>query len=159
MHGGSGYPSRVTAGRDIDRLHEELEELFSELWRGPRLAAQRRGFRPHVDAFRTDDPPELRIVVELAGVDPEDMEIVVAGRDLVLSGIRRRPGADPAGRPSYYQVEIEHGPFERRIRLPENADPGEARATYQRGLLTIVVPLAARVAPSARVLIPVKRAP
>ncbi|MER3408957.1 MAG: hypothetical protein C4305_02875 [Thermoleophilia bacterium] len=148
----------MTAGRDIDRLHEELDQLFSDLWRGPRLAAQRPGFRPHVDAFRTDDPPELRIVVELAGVDPEEVEIVVADRDLVLSGVRRRPGADPSSRPSYYQVEIEHGPFERRIRLPEDADAARAKATYQRGLLTIVVPLVSRAAPSAKVSIPIKRA-
>lgn len=146
----------MAAGRDIDRLHEELEELFAELWRGPRLAAHRPGFRPHVDTFRTDDPPELRIVIDLAGVDPAEVEVVVTGRDLVVSGVRHRPGPDPACRPSYYQMEIEHGPFQRRIRLPEDADPSGARATYQRGLLTVVLPIATRPARSAKVSIPVR---
>ncbi len=146
----------MAAGSDFDRLQEEVEELFAELWRGPRLAAHRPGFRPHVDTFRTDEPPELRIVVDLAGVDPEEVEIVVAGRELVISGVRRRPGPDPACRPSYYQMEIEHGPFRRRIRLPDDADPSGARATYQRGLLTVVLPLVTRPLPSARVSIPVR---
>lgn len=144
--------------RDIDRLHEELEELFAELWRGPRLAFQRPGFRPHVDTFRTDDPPELRIVVDLAGVDPAEVDLVVAGSELVVSGVRRRPGPDPQRRPSYYQMEIEHGPFERRIRLPDDADPSGAKATYARGLLTIVLPIATGPTRAAKVSIPVRTA-
>jgi len=146
----------MAGGRDIDRLHEELEELFAELWRGPRLTAHRPGFRPHVDTFRTDDPPELRIVVDLAGVDPAEVEIVVAGRELLVSGLRRRPGPDPECRPSYYQMEIEHGPFERRIRLPEDADASGAKATYARGLLTVVLPIAPRPTRAAKVSIPVR---
>jgi HSP20 family protein len=148
----------MAPGRDIERLHEDLEELFAELWRGPRLAARQPGFRPHVDVYRTEEPPELHIVVELAGVDPEEVEIVVAGQDLVLSGLRRRPGPDPACRPSYYQMEIEHGPFARRVRLPDDADASQAKATYTRGLLTVVLPIAARPPRSAKVSIPVRAA-
>ena len=54
---------------DIDRLHEEIQELIDELWQAPRFAGGRRGFRPQVDCIRSEDPPALHVVVELPGVD------------------------------------------------------------------------------------------
>ena len=54
----------------MDRLQDEIEELFADLWQVPRFTGLRRGFRPAVDCFRSDDPPELVVVVELAGRRP-----------------------------------------------------------------------------------------
>lgn len=140
--------------RDIDRLHEELEALVDDLWRLPRFAGPRRGFRPQVDVVRTDDPPRLTVVVDLAGVAPEDVEIAVLDRTLVVTG-ERRP-ARPDGPCSYHQLEIEYGSFQRRVTLAENVDVDGAHATYERGLLTIVFPLAERPAPTARISISVR---
>ena len=39
-------------------------------------------------------------------------------------------------------MEIEYGSFQRRIALAEDVDPERAEATYERGLLTVVMPLA-----------------
>jgi len=128
--------------KDIERLQEELEELFDDLWRVPRFAGLRRGFRPQVDCFRTDDPAELRIVVELAGIDPNDVALRLADGDLLIAGVRRRPS--PRGRMSFQLMEIDYGPFQRRIPLAEPIDASKARATYERGLLTIVLPVAER---------------
>jgi HSP20 family protein len=140
--------------RDIGRLQDELEELFAELWPGPRFAGVRRGFRPHVDVFRTDEPPALTVVAELAGVDPKAVELVLLEQTLVIAGRRARPHLDR--RPSYYQLEIEDGVFERRIVLPEAVEASAVRATYERGLLTIVLPIAAQSPPNLRVSIPVR---
>ena len=126
--------------RDVGRLQEELEELFSDLWRVPGFAGLLRGFRPHVDCYRSDEPPAVTVVVDLAGIDPGDVEILVTDRTVVVSGERRRPGL--ACRVSYRQMEIEYGPFQRRISLAEDVDPGSAEATYERGLLKVVLPLA-----------------
>jgi HSP20 family protein len=133
----------VAGRRDIKRLQTELDELFEDLWRGPWFTGQRSGFRPRVDTFVTGDPAELTIVVELAGVDPADVSLVVAGDILVVSGHRRLgPGSECTA--SWYQVEIARGHFERRVRLPANADAAAAHATFTRGLLTIVLPLTPR---------------
>ena len=137
----------MTERRGIERLHEELEELFDDLWGLPRFGRPRRGFRPRVDVFRTAEPPELTIVVDLAGVDPDDVHLVVVDSTLVVQGIR--PRREPDSPRSYYYLEIEHGPFERRIALPEGLDAERASATYERGLLTIVIPVAQR--PTARI--------
>jgi HSP20 family protein len=136
--------------RDVNRLQQELEELFSDMWQVPGFAGLRRGFRPHVDCYRSEEPPSVTVVVDLAGIDPADVEIAVAERTLVVSGERRRPTL--ACRVSYHQMEIEYGPFQRRISLAEDVDPSAAEAKYEQGLLTVVMPLAQKP-PSGRVSI------
>lgn len=144
----------VTGRRDIDRLQDELEDLFHDLWRVPRFSGMRRGFRPQVDCFRTDKPPELVVLVELPGVEPSDVHLAVADRTLVIAGERRQPPGET--RRSFYQMEIEYGPFQRRLALPEEIDTSRASASYERGLLRIVFPIEPKPAPAGPVSIPVR---
>jgi HSP20 family molecular chaperone IbpA len=125
--------------RDIDRLQGEIEELFADLWTVPSYSGIRAGLRPQVDCFRTDDPPALTVVVELAGIDPDTLRIVIGERRLSVAGERPRPGG---GSRRYEQMEIEYGPFERRVQLTEAVAAGEATAAYENGMLTISLPLA-----------------
>ena len=136
----------------LDRLQSEVQELIDELWQVPRFSGLRRGFRPQVDVIRTDDPPEYRVVVELAGVDSETLRIFADDQMLVVAGTR---SPDHGGR--YFHMEIEHGPFQRRIQFAEQVDPAGARAEYKRGLLTVTLPIAEREQPQAKVSIQIGR--
>jgi HSP20 family protein len=127
-----------------DKLHEEIEELFADLWQVPRFAGLHRGFRPNVDSFHTDDPHELTVVVELPGVDPASLHVLVDERALVITGERERPKAQGA---VYQQMEIEYGPFRRQVRLSEDVDPERANASYERGMLTVTLPIPDQPAP------------
>ena len=109
-----------------------------ELWEVTRFSGQRRGFVPQCDCYRTDDPPALHLLFELPGVDPAAVQIVAVGTTLVVSGVRERPHPNAA---LYHQVEIEYGPFERRIELAEDVDTDAAAATYEAGILRLEVPL------------------
>src|ERR1700751_5967527 len=110
------------------------------LWEVTRFPGQRRGFQPQCDCYRTDDPPALHLVLELPGVDPAAVRIVAAGTALVVSGVRERP--HPVGAASYRQIEIEYGPFERRIELAEDLDASGVTTTYEAGMFRIQVPVA-----------------
>jgi HSP20 family protein len=134
---------------DIDRLHDEIRELVDDLWQVPRFVAGRRGFRPNVDCIRSQDPPALHVVVELPGVDPAAIKVIAADRVLVVSGERRRPALH--GR--YQQMELEYGHFERRISLAEPIDTATATARFEKGLLTVVLPIAAQAPKRERVTI------
>jgi HSP20 family protein len=136
---------------DIDRLHDEIKELVDELWHLPRFAGGRTGFRPQADCIRSEDPAALQVVVELPGVDPASLNVVAADRVLVVAGERRRPPI--SGR--YRQLEIEYGPFQRRIPLEEPVDTAAASARYEDGVLTVVLPIAARRPKQERVAIDV----
>ena len=111
------------ARRDIDRLQGEIEELFADLWQVPRFSGLRHGFRPAVDCFVTDDPHQLVVVVELAGVDPESIEIGFAERTLTISGQRARPRVEGQ---VYQQAEIDVRP----LRAP---DPARTRHRARLG--------------------------
>ena len=140
--------------RDIDKLQSEIQELFADLWQMPRFAGQRRGFRPQVDCYRTPDPPELTVLIELPGVDPESVELVVAARTLSIAGERTRPRCTGQ---TYQQMELDYGPFRRQVQLGADVDVARARAVYERGILKVVLPLAERAPEGARVSIEVTR--
>jgi len=123
----------------VDKLHEEIETLFADLWQVPRFSGLRPGFRPNVDSYHTDDPHQLTVVIELPGVDPDSIDIVVGERALAVSGDRPRP---KVGGGVYQQMEIEYGPFRRLVRLPEDVDPEQARAEFDRGMVTVTLPIA-----------------
>jgi HSP20 family molecular chaperone IbpA len=142
------------ARRDIDRLQGEIEELFADLWQVPRFAGIRNGFRPAVDCFFTEEPPQLVVVVELAGVDAESIELAVEQRALTISGSRPRPRV--AGQ-VYQQAEIEYGRFERRIQLERDIDTAAASAAYEAGMLRVTLPVAERVPVGSAVVIVVRR--
>ena len=140
--------------RHIGDLQGEIQELFEDLWQVPRFSGIRHGFRPQVDCYRTEDPPTLHVVLELPGVDPDSVQVVATGRTLVVAGDRERPQPEGA---RYQQIEIEYGPFERRIELGDAIDTSRASATYDAGMLRIDLPLAQQPPRRAHVPIDVRR--
>jgi HSP20 family protein len=140
--------------RNFGDLQGEVQELFADMWQVPGFTGMRRGYRPQGDCFRTDDPPALHVVLELPGADPASIVVLVAGRSFTVSGVRERPML-PGAR--YQQMEIEYGPFQRRIELGEDVDADRATAAYERGLLRIVLPLATRARTQTQITIEVRR--
>jgi HSP20 family protein len=143
------------ARRDVDKLQEEIEELFADLWQVPRFSGLRHGFRPNLDCFHTDDPHALTVVVELPGVAAESVRVVVGERVLAIAGERTRPKVQ--GR-VYQQMEIEYGAFERQVRLVEDVDPTRAQARFEQGVLTIELPVVEQPVAAGRITIVVERA-
>ena len=135
-------------------LKDEIDELFADLWQVSRLSGVRRGFRPNLDSFRSPDPPAFTVVVELPGIDPDKVHITATDGALVISGERSRRPAE--GR-VYQQIEIEYGPFERVVQLPNDVDLSQAEARYDRGLLTIQIPIAEKAVRAESVPIEIRR--
>jgi HSP20 family protein len=145
----------VEKRRDAEHAAEEIEQLFADLWQVfPFSRSLRRGYRPEVDVYRSDDPALLVVQVELPGIDPADVQLVASPQALLIAGERRRP--KDGGH--YQQMEIDYGPFQRQITLAEDVDPEQATATYERGMLTVRLPLTPRRTPQERVAIVVRTA-
>jgi HSP20 family molecular chaperone IbpA len=143
----------VEKRRDFEHAADEIEQLFADLWQVfPFSRSLRRGYRPQVDVYRSEDPPTLTVQIELPGVDPDDVQLVASPQALLIAGERRRP--KDCGH--YQQLEIDYGPFQRQITLSEDVDPEEANATYERGILTVRLPIAPRPAPRESVSIVVR---
>jgi HSP20 family protein len=78
------------------------------------------------------------VVVELAGVSEEDIEILVSENIFIIRGERRNTGF--AGRKIYHQMEITSGPFERAVLLPSKVNAAQSNASYKNGLVEVVIP-------------------
>jgi len=142
----------VDKRRDLEDAAEEIEQLFADLWQVfPFSRGLRRSYRPQVDVYRSEDPPGVTILIELPGVDPSEVQLVASPRALLIAGERRRPR--DCGH--YQQMEIDYGPFQRQVTLDEDVDPEEATASYERGILTVRLPIAPRPAPRDSVAIKV----
>ncbi|MEK7683897.1 MAG: Hsp20/alpha crystallin family protein [Verrucomicrobiota bacterium] len=92
---------------------------------------------PNTDVYATDGG--LVIKVELAGMRREDLELVVEGNCVKISG--HRPDGCRAPKCKFLVMEINYGAFESVIELPDGYDLSLARAAYQNGFLRVDVPL------------------
>jgi HSP20 family protein len=57
----------------------------------------------------------------------------------------------------YQQMEIEYGPFQRQVHLAEDVDPERAVARFERGVLTVELPVVEQAVPQGRYRITVER--
>jgi len=123
-----------------DDLHREVLRVFADACT-PRSQRPlgKLGYCPPADVFYEAQTDEVVVRFELPGVDRNEIDLFVDRRQLVISGERRFPVAP--GR-SYQQVEIDYGPFDRRIRLGVDIDPDRTSATYEQGVLEVRLALA-----------------
>ncbi|MCP4229406.1 MAG: Hsp20/alpha crystallin family protein [bacterium] len=116
--------------KDIDRLFERLYAM------SPAVAAPyRRTFVPSADIFETED--ELVFKLDLAGIDKENLTIVLENRILTVQGRRLEEMHEDTT--YYYQIEIEYGHFRRVFDLPYYILAEEAQAVYREGFLYILM--------------------
>jgi len=88
-----------------------------------------------VDVYQTNG--ELIIQSTIAGVKPEELEVVAQGDVVTIKGKRERVENEER---NYFYQECYWGPFSREIILPVEADTARAEASMVEGILTIRIP-------------------
>ncbi len=123
---------------EIGAIQREMERLLDHYAgaKPPLVQFAKHAFEPSVDVYETES--EVVIVVDLAGVDKEKLQISADRKTIIIRGQRSKPGSGL--RRSYYLMEIATGFFERTIPLPVTADPAKAEANYRDGMMEIVIP-------------------
>jgi HSP20 family protein len=92
-------------------------------------------WHPHCDIYETNE--EYRIIMELAGVDKNTINITASGDHLRISG--ERNVVNPTCSLCYHNMEIETGQYERLIPLPSTPIESEnPKVTYENGMLVII---------------------
>ena len=92
---------------------------------------------PHTDVFVSD--AGLTVLVELAGVRKEDLELSFEGGRLGIKGDRPHPFSGDRDSATHLTEEIKCGRFETVIEVPHAYDTAQAKAAYQNGFLRIEV--------------------
>lgn len=119
-------------------LRSEMDRLFDTFLREPfgawdwPLASPGR-WSPTVDIAESDEGVTVR--AELPGIDPKELDVSVAGNQLVLSGEKRESTEDKGK--DFYHSESRYGAFRRSVRLPEGVDSENVDAQYANGVLTL----------------------
>src|SRR3954471_367345 len=124
---------------NFERMRREMDELFGDVLDRGFAPRRRGGFSPAVDVYYASDPPRAVVRADLAGIDPNQVQLEVTGRELILSG--HRETETPSDDRVYQQLESEWGPFRRVVSLGAEVDAYAANATYEDGILTVELPL------------------
>jgi len=128
----------VWKNKEMDKMKRDVERLFDRLWMefGSTLSSGLTTLGPSLDISETEESVVVR--VELPGVDPDDVQISVTGQTLHLHGEKKlervRNGAH------FHRVERHFGSFSRNVELPCPVEVEDIEATYEKGVLMIVMP-------------------
>jgi len=95
------------------------------------------GWSPPVNAYRCRDG--FAICVDLAGVDREQIELSIERQRLLIRGQRMpaEPGSSEGPPLQVLALEIDHGPFERELALPEEVETDRVEVEQRNGLLWV----------------------
>jgi len=100
------------------------------------------GWSPALDLYESGD--NVVAVVELPGMRKEDIDISLHDGTLTISGERKRESANGE---KAQRTERYVGTFRRSITLPTRVDAGKVGATYQDGILKVILPKAEEAKP------------
>lgn len=123
---------------EMSRLNREMDRLLSGT-----QSVSRAGVFPPLNLY--DDGESIVIRAEVPGVDPKELEINATVNSLTIKGERKRPDIDEKA--SFHRRERDHGTFSRSINLPQEIDPGKVQASYNLGVLEVLLPKAEETKP------------
>jgi len=107
-------------------------EMFARMHSPYVLPSDHRWF-PLVDVFETDE--DFIVILDISHIDPKDIEIIYKNMMLHVKGIRRE--LTEFKKRHYHKMEIDYGPFERKIDVPAAIDEQNIKTKYKDGFLRI----------------------
>jgi HSP20 family protein len=118
-------------------LRDAMNRMFDDsLFSG---VADTRTARLPLDAYTTDD--DIVVQVAVPGTNPDDVEITFEGDSLTIRGHT----GERIENVNYIFAERFHGEFSRTLRLNVPIEGDKIEATFENGILTVVLPKAEAV--------------
>ncbi len=124
--------------RDLLSIQDRMNQLFNET-RAMREEGEegfcKGNWSPPVDIYESGSDVVLK--AEIPGISQDEIEIKIEDDTLVLKGERKfRKKTDDE---NYYRIERSYGTFVRSFTLPNSVDQDDVKATYEDGVLKIVM--------------------
>lgn len=122
---------------NIATLQDRINRLFEDAF--PRTADDNEDlsagavWRPYTDIFETESG--VTILVDLPGVDKEDVSVEVKDNVLSIKGSRTCEEAVDEGK--YYRRERSFGSFQRSFGMRGAIAPEKIKASFKNGVLRI----------------------
>ena len=149
---------------DMERLKEDLGHTWRRLAEGWRSVSDKAanaltyfspskpengdvGLRWGLLAAELEDAGDrLKLSLEAAGLDRDEIDVRVSGRELVVTGTKKVESERREG--ALHISERAYGRFQRVIPLPDDVETDNVSATYKKGVLRLELPK--RSTPQAR---------
>lgn len=126
-------------------LRQAMDRLFEDSFVRPRglISGPAEGFGVPLDVRTTADA----VIVEAAlpGFRPEDVDITVTGDSLTITA--SNTADEQAEEGEYLYRELRRGTFGRTLTLPTDLKADGATASFEHGLLRLVIPKAEEAKP------------
>ena len=125
-------------GRSLANLHDDIDRMIQEFFDGSHFfpAWENGSKNPPIDVI--ENGKNFQVNVDLAGVNPDDVEVYVTDGFLTIKGEKEEETENKEG--EYLYQETQYGLFQRTISLPDTADCDQAGATFKNGILKVKVP-------------------
>ncbi len=107
--------------------------------------------RPAMDVYETDK--DVIAEINVPGFDPEKIEVSIENNMLKVKGDMEEKKEEK--NKGYWRKEIRKGSFERAVSLPTAVKEDQAEATYEKGVLKVVMPKA-QIKPASKAKIKVR---
>lgn len=136
--------TRWTPLRDLMSMREAMDKLFDESLIPPAfLAMDHRAFP--IDLSET--PEAYTLKASLPGIDPLKIGVQAMGDAVTIKAEIADEAEEKKG--TMVRQERRYGRFERTVELPMAIEPTKVDATYERGVLTLVMPKSEVVRPKS----------
>jgi HSP20 family protein len=138
-------------GQDFVVLRDAMNQLLEESYVPSRASRSSSGngtmVRPlPLDVYATQD--EAVIIAAVPGMSPQELEVTIDQNVVTLSGTVPTATESEQGKgATWYLHELWHGQFRRSVTLPFEVDAGQADASFENGIVRIVLPKAERAKP------------
>ncbi len=127
--------------RDLLGLQERMNRLFEDAiarFRYSGEGGETDAWSPPVDILETDD--EIILAAELPGLTKADIDVQVVDNKLTIQG--ERSLARDLREENYHRIERNYGRYRRHFTLPVSVRKEQISATYEQGVLRVVLPKA-----------------
>ena len=128
--------------QDLRSAQDEMAQMSPMLARALGLHGQPQGsdrataWAPALDISERKDA--YLVTVELPGVEADDLEITLEDGLLTIQG--ERHFAHDSSEQQFHRVERRYGAFRRAVTLPAQVQAEQIEASFDNGVLQIVVP-------------------
>jgi HSP20 family protein len=130
-------------------LRHEIDRLFDDFGRPNRsLFNPGESFGPTPALELLERGTDYRLTAELPGMKEDDIDVSLADGILTIKGEKEEDKERKDG--GFMLSERRYGAFERRVRLPSDADPNGIEAKFKKGVLTLTIAKDEKKAPQAR---------
>jgi HSP20 family molecular chaperone IbpA len=121
------------------QLEQHYRQLLNDALRQSQQSILHRSttWRPLADIL--ESPEMIRVKIELAGMQEEEIEVTLYEDALVISGERRDDQEHQEGL-SYQEAQIRYGPFRVEVFIPTPIARDVVTARYENGMLSVDLP-------------------